>query len=312
MKLNLPSPIQKITVNKTFGEIYVKRDDLIHPLISGNKWRKLKSLVSNFEGNTLITYGGAFSNHLVAVAGYAFSKGLKSKAFIRGEELNAKNPTLSLCLRLGMKLEFLDRESYRNQTNEFNSVNGKTDGEDLYIPEGGTTEHVKVGMKDLISEIKSQIQNNLPLKIFCSYGTGGTAIGIGHNLEELDSLEIIPAIKGLTREKILENAKKHNCNLKNYRLLHYPEMKRYAAKDLHLFQFCENFLLEKKILLDPIYTSKVMYYLDKYEVNNPDINTVFIHSGGLQAWNGYFYRFPELKEKLPAIFQEINEHEFNI
>ncbi len=242
MKLNLPSPLEKIHLNNKVGAIYIKRDDLIHPLISGNKWRKLKGIVERFNGEQIITYGGAFSNHLLAVANYAHLKGLTSKGYIRGKELNSDNPTLSECIKFGMKLVFMDREEYRELTStlQFNTLDFNK--EQLIIPEGGTTPFVKIGMKDLVDEIKIQLNSINPLHVFCSYGTGGTSLGIGMNLKKEDHLTIVPAIKGLDEIAIEKKQQELKCSFSNYSLKYYEGMKNYAAKDLELFQFCEDFL----------------------------------------------------------------------
>ena len=304
MKLNLPSPIEKIYLNDRIGEIIVKRDDLIHPFISGNKWRKLKGIIQNFKGNELITFGGAFSNHLLAVASYASLYGMKSKGIIRGNELDESNPTLSACVDSGMKLEFIDRDSYRKRTSEIHNSLLDHTKEQLFIPEGGTTLFAKIGMQELVDEIKSQVSN---VNVFCSYGTGGTALGIGSALDSEDHLSIVPAIKGLSRESILENQNLLNCSFQNFKIEEYLSMKRYAAKDLDLFEFCEEFLIKHALLLDPIYTSKVMYFLSNHFTKKNDQEIVFIHTGGIQAWKGYFYRFPNLKTRFKNIYSEISK-----
>ena len=119
------SPVQQIQ-NELFDEkglkVFIKRDDLIHPVISGNKWRKLKYLLkrgASREGRTyLFTFGGAYSNHLLATAAAAARFGFKSTGFVRGEEVN--NDTLFLCRLHGMGLLFADRESYRDKPALFN------------------------------------------------------------------------------------------------------------------------------------------------------------------------------------------------
>jgi len=243
MNLNLPSPLQKIYVNEKVGDIYIKRDDLIHPMISGNKWRKLKFLVKDFEGKRLVTYGGAYSNHILAVASYSKAHNLQSKAYIRGEELHATNPTLTLCQDLGMEFEFINRDKYREITTKLKRQSATVQGQDLIIPEGGSTSFVKQGMAELLLEIREQIEKKSALHMFCSYGTGGTAYGILHTMNPDEKLTVVPAIKGVTDEKFLENSIDLECDLNTpYEVTYYETMKRYAAKDLVLFAFCEDFL----------------------------------------------------------------------
>ncbi|RZL47302.1 MAG: pyridoxal-phosphate dependent enzyme, partial [Pedobacter sp.] len=112
--MQLPSPIHQIHYNgKSF---FIKRDDLIDPFISGNKWRKLKYILKDAASKSkkhLVTFGGAYSNHLLATAAATAKDQLKATAFVRGEKVN--NEMLSLCKIFGMQLNFIDRESYRNK-----------------------------------------------------------------------------------------------------------------------------------------------------------------------------------------------------
>ncbi len=307
MKLQIPSPIQKIKLKKSAVELHIKRDDLIHPLISGNKWRKLKALVSHYQSSSIITYGGAFSNHLVAIAAYAKSHNLRSKGIIRGKEIDRNNPTLSLCTELGMEIECLDRGSYKELTSTMNEELYDPIKQVLIIPEGGTTTFVKSGMKTLIKELKVQLRDSKKYHVYCSLGTGGTALGIANALSTRDKVHVVPAIKGMTKEALQDKGNRIECTTENAILHYYPEMKKYAAKDIELFLFCEHFYEEYGVLLDPIYTSKVMYFLHTYGELDKQAHNVFIHTGGIQAWKGYFYRYPELHKLLKGISNEISK-----
>src|SRR5271155_3400148 len=117
--LEIFSPVHQIS-NRLFDErnlkVFIKRDDLIHPIISGNKWRKLKYLLKKAQADNkthLVTFGGAYSNHLLATAAAAAKFGFRSTGFVRGEEVN--NDTLFLCRLHGMNLIFTNRESYRDK-----------------------------------------------------------------------------------------------------------------------------------------------------------------------------------------------------
>src|SRR6201986_4953687 len=117
--LEIFSPVQQINntlFDKRGLKLFIKRDDLIHPIISGNKWRKLKYLLKKAQAenkNHLVTFGGAYSNHLLATAAASAKFGFKSTGIVRGEEVN--NDTLFLCRLHGMNLLFTDRESYRDK-----------------------------------------------------------------------------------------------------------------------------------------------------------------------------------------------------
>ena len=140
IELEIYSPVQQIS-NKLFDEqgisVFIKRDDLIHPMISGNKWRKLKYILKKAvaENKThLVTFGGAYSHHLLATAAAAAKFGFKSTGIVRGEEIN--NDTLFLCRLHGMELLFTDRESYRDKPGLFNKYFGN-DSNAFFIDEGG-------------------------------------------------------------------------------------------------------------------------------------------------------------------------------
>src|ERR1700760_4446363 len=142
INLEIYSPVQQIK-NKLFEDkgitLHIKRDDLIHPLISGNKWRKLKYILKKAQAenkNHLITFGGAYSNHLLATAAAAAKFGFKSTGFVRGEEVI--NDTLFLCRLHGMNLIFADRESYRDKQTLFNK-HFANDKSAFFIDEGGSS-----------------------------------------------------------------------------------------------------------------------------------------------------------------------------
>src|SRR5437588_159046 len=167
------SPVHQIQ-HSLFDEqglkVFIKRDDLIHPIISGNKWRKLKYLLkqAHTENKThLVTFGGAYSNHLLATAAAAAKFGFRSTGFVRGEEIN--NDTLFLCRLHGMNLKFTDRESYRNKISLFNK-HFAGDSEAFFIDEGGASELAVQGCSELVNELTDTYNH-----IFCACVTGTTA-----------------------------------------------------------------------------------------------------------------------------------------
>ena len=163
------SPIH-VVYFKSLNGISVKRDDLIDPYISGNKWRKLKYILQDVlqnNKNHLVTFGGAYSNHLVATAAAAARNNLRSTAFVRGE--NVENEMLLLCKLFGMQLIFVDRESYKNKAELFSSHFGD-DEKAYFINEGGASPEATIGCAEIIDELTVTYDH-----IFCAAGTGTTA-----------------------------------------------------------------------------------------------------------------------------------------
>jgi 1-aminocyclopropane-1-carboxylate deaminase len=178
--LEIFSPVHQIN-NKLFDDkgikVFVKRDDLIHPIISGNKWRKLKYILKKAASkskNHLVTFGGPYSNHLLATAAAAAKFGFKATGFVRGEEVN--NDTLFLCRLHGMDLIFADRESYKDKSLLFNKYFAH-DEESFFIDEGGSSAEGVRGCSEFVDELTETYDH-----LFCACGTGTTAAGIINGL----------------------------------------------------------------------------------------------------------------------------------
>jgi 1-aminocyclopropane-1-carboxylate deaminase len=180
----LPSPCEKVIHNsleKHEIKLYVKRDDLIHPEISGNKYRKLKynlEYILNNNISSIITFGGAYSNHLYATAALCNYYGLQSYGIVRGDGLDPDNPTLQFCIKNGMTLHFVCREEYRNKNNssvvkkiiaQYNSA--------YVIPEGGSNQLALLGVEEIWGELSVQLEKT-PDYLFCAIGTGTTIAGL--------------------------------------------------------------------------------------------------------------------------------------
>jgi 1-aminocyclopropane-1-carboxylate deaminase/D-cysteine desulfhydrase-like pyridoxal-dependent ACC family enzyme len=164
------------TSNKSV-EVYLQREDLIHPFVNGNKYYKLKyNLQKAKEDNydTLLTFGGAYSNHIYAVSAAAKLFGFKSIGIIRGEEYDPLNPTLQFAVKNGMKLHYLDRKTYRRRTDpEFRKEIAKQFGDVFIIPEGGTNELALKGTLEILNNI------NIDFDYICTpVGSSGTLAGL--------------------------------------------------------------------------------------------------------------------------------------
>jgi len=273
------SPVEKIEFS-TFNNFFVKRDDLIDPYISGNKWRKLKYILAKAKAeskNHLITFGGAYSNHLVATAAAAAKSGLKSTAFVRGEEV--RNEMLLLCTLFGMKLIFTDRASYKNKSSLFNDY-FLDDEHAFFIDEGGASFEATIGCAEIISELPETYDH-----IFCAAGTGTTAAGLLRGLQQNNlktKLHIIPVLKNgmFLRTEILKYATASD-NLILHLDYHFGG---YAKTTAELFNFIKDFTATTGLLTDPVYTAKMFYAikdLEQKNIINKSDKILAIHTGGL-------------------------------
>lgn len=290
----LYSPLQKID-HPLLTNLYVKRDDLIDPYISGNKWRKLKYLLERaaVEGKThLVTFGGAFSNHLVATASAAARKGLQATAFVRGEAV--QNEMLLLCKLYGMRLIFVDRESYRQKRQLFEQ-HFHNDFKAFFIDEGGASAEAVRGCAAILDELPIDTDH-----LFCAAGTGTTAAGLLQgilNNERSTTLHVVPVLKGgdFIKQEIAQYVPVVDKQLKVHTGYHFGG---YAKTTPELLAFLQEFATAHGILTDPIYTAKLFYAIEdlarKGEINK-DERIVALHSGGLLGLLG-------TKDKLEHLF----------
>jgi 1-aminocyclopropane-1-carboxylate deaminase len=258
--LEIFSPVQRIS-NTLFEqqgiEVFIKRDDLIHPIISGNKWRKLKYILQKanaLQKTHLITFGGAYSNHLMAIAAAAARFGFKSTGIVRGEAVD--NDTLFICRLHGMELLFSDRDSYRDKPRLFEQYFAGDD-DAFFVDEGGACTEGAKGCSELMDELSDSYDH-----IFCACGTGTTAAGI---------------INGIVQHRL--QTRFHGIPvLKNGEFLR-PEIESFllqpAAFELHtdyhfggygkvnaeLIDFIKAFVASTGILIDPVYTGKMLFAL---------------------------------------------------
>ncbi len=276
--MQLPSPLHQTNINGY--PIWIKRDDLIDPFISGNKWRKLKYIlqdVAKQKKSHLVTFGGAYSNHLLATASAAAKYQLRATAFVRGEEVN--NEMLLLCKLFGMSLIFIDRAQYRDKQTLFKQYFGN-DSNAYFIDEGGASVEAVDGCVEIIKELPIKFDH-----IFCAAGTGTTAAGILKGIQQngLETkLHVIPVLKGgaFIRDEIGQYIK----DLTNLHLHTEYHFGGYAKTTPALIQFIKNFTAKTGILIDPIYTGKMMYAIDDLltqKVVSKDAKILAIHTGGL-------------------------------
>lgn len=268
-------------------DLYLKREDTIHPYISGNKYRKLKYnlLEAKKQGkDTLLTFGGAYSNHIAATAYAGHEQGLKTIGVIRGEELEGKwhdNPTLNLAHEHGMKFHFVSRSDYRLK-NEAAFLERLTDtfGDVYILPEGGTNDLAVKGCSEILTE------EDATFDYICSAaGTGGTVAGLINAAQPHQTVLGFPALKG---DFLIEEIRTfvHNDRWKLITDYHFGG---YAKVDRLLIDFINLFKSKTGIPLDPIYTGKMLFGifdLVKKGVYPPETRILAIHTGGLQGIKG--------------------------
>lgn len=285
------SPVHTISF-KSLNNVSVKRDDLIDPYISGNKWRKLKYILQDvaLKGkNHLVTFGGAYSNHLVATAAAAARHNLKATAFVRGEQV--QNEMLLLCKLFGMELIFTDRESYKNKQLLFSSHFGNNENA-YFIDEGGASYEATLGCAEIIKELTENYDH-----IFCAAGTGTTAAGLlkGINSQQLcTKLHVIPVLKGGTF--IQTEISTYESNLDQLELHTDYHFGGYAKTTAELIKFIQQFTAATGLLIDPVYTAKMFYAINDLASKNyfkKDAKILAIHTGGLLGILGMKDKFEE-------------------
>jgi len=275
--------------------LFIKRIDKVHPFVSGNKWFKLKYnlIEAKKQGcNTLLTFGGAYSNHIAATSFAAKEKGFKSIGIIRGDEHLPLNPTLCFAIENGMKLHYVSREYYKQKTNADFLKELKVKFGDFYlIPEGGTNELAIQGATEILDA------NDIQDYICCAVGTGGTIAGIINASNDKQTVIGFPAIKGFEQlEKDIDNW----TNATNYKSINDYVGNGYAKVNCELVNFINEFNTSHDIPLDAIYTGKMMLGIfDLVDKNYfPKGSSVLcIHTGGLQGNKGMSKR---LGIKLPS------------
>ena len=278
----------------------MRREDLIHPFISGNKFRKLRYnlLQAKTENQeTLLTFGGAFSNHIAATAFAGKEQGFKTIGVIRGEELESmvsENPTLQFAQECGMYFKFVTREAYRHKTETGFIADLKTEFGDFYlVPEGGTNELAVKGCQEILSKEDADFDF-----ICCAVGTAGTISGIINSVLPHQKVLGFPALKGdFLKEEIRKFARNQN-----WELITEYHFGGYGKVNPELIAFINQFYVENKIALDPIYTAKMVFgVMDLIDKNYfpDDSKILLIHTGGIQGIAGMNLKLKS--KKLPII-----------
>lgn len=285
--MNLPSPIQRlydpIWENQEI-EVYIKREDLIHPIVNGNKYRKLKY---NLETNPkcIITFGGAFSNHIHATASAGKLYNIPTVGIIRGE-LDENNPTLLHARSCGMDLRFIDRSTYKLKEKSDVAKSIIAEYKDpLILPEGGNNALARKGTSEVAIEINVQLPTVNYIAL--SAGTGGTASGIISKKRPYQKVLVFSALKGdFLKNEIIDMSRSSDFELQtDY------QFGGYARTKPDLISFINQFYNDHDIALDPIYNGKGMFGiidLIQKKFFPKGSKLVWVLTGGQQgniAWN---------------------------
>ncbi len=281
----LKIPIIEILLQKNI-QLFLKREDLIHPQISGNKyWKLFYNINSYLQSNTknpfIITFGGAFSNHIAAIAALGKEAQLKTLGIIRGEELKDKwqeNATLQLAHQNGMDFRFVTREEYRNKeslTENFQSEYPAA----LIIPEGGTNEIAVEGIQYMLNSETKRFDY-----LCTAVGTGGTIAGISKFAEENQQVIGFKVVDDISLEKKVSELSTRN----NFELIEAHDGGYGKINDENI-RFINDFKEKFDIPLDPVYTGKMLRKIFQLidEDYFPDGSKILaFHTGGLQGISG--------------------------
>jgi len=269
-------------------ELWMKRDDLLHPVISGNKWRKLKYILDHalsLGADTIISMGGAYSNHLHALAYVGKALGLKTIGLVRGEQPETLTPTLLDMKSWGMELKFVSRSDYRllRQYKGWQDLPGLKTGQ-YWLTEGGAQALALEGIAELAADIDISYDT---LCVPC--GTGTTLAGIIDATPEQVSVLGFAALKNagfLTKD--VEGALSQPSN--NWQINLDYHFGGFAKITTELNTFIDDFELKTTIPLEPVYTGKMMYAvydLIKKHYFKPGQRIIALHTGGLQGKRGF-------------------------
>jgi len=295
--LNLPSPVTRIKsplLDEKQIKLFIKRDEMIHPVIQGNKWRKLKYNILEAQKNkkdTLLSFGGAYSNHLHALAAAGKQLGLKTIGIIRGEAPQALNPCLQDMLDWGMQLKFIKRIEYKQKNEPDFIQNLRHEFGDFHlIPEGGNNTPGKKGCTELLEELDDHYD-----VICCEVGSG-TMLS---SLIQSDSSRASEYLGfAIMKNPQLDQEIKDSLNSSNnlnfvltpWKINHEYHFDGFAKTTPELNDFIKNFKQQHNIQLEPVYSGKMLWgILDliRRDYFKADSKILAIHGGGLQGLRGF-------------------------
>jgi len=268
LRPRLPSPVEEIADGR-FGRhgvrLLLKRDDLIHPDLIGNKWRKLAPNLAAAAGRTVVTFGGAYSNHLRATAAAGRLLGLRTVGVVRGQELADRplNPSLARCAADGMRLHFVDRSTYRGkgEPETLAGILREVDAEDAYVvPEGGSNSLAVRGCRALGEELRARADVDV---VALACGTGGTLAGLAAGLAPDQRVLGIPVLKGgfLGADIAALQERAFGGRRGDWSLDERFHFGGYARVPAELAAFAEDFEDRHGLPVERLYVAKLLYGL---------------------------------------------------
>ena len=285
LQLALPTPLTKLDVLPGV-DLWMKRDDLIHPIVAGNKWRKLAGFFTDLAPHSqVLTFGGAYSNHLAAAATALQALGHEGIFVVRGDELQANSsPVLSHCAQTGMQLRFISREDFRHlreqawQPNQAQLETWQVKAQYELLPEGGSGAHNDLGCAQLWQELETQGPID---HLWLAAGTAGTVQGIIRAMPKACAthITVVSAVKGSRREatQTQELASSKSIQL-NW--LDETQFGGFAKSNAQLLLNSEEFHKSTGIALDPVYNAKLWWQLQQAQPSQGKV--VWINTGGLR------------------------------
>lgn len=312
-QIKLPSPEVEVKPDWLHGtgvKLFVKRDDLIHPFISGNKWRKL---MGYFQGvdlskfSSISSLGGGFSNHLLALAFWGHINGVKTRGYVRAEEIEKSTPTTWMCFQWGMELIPISRN--------YSVSKLPYDSREYYIPMGGEDVPGLLGTSQMVDELTRSYD-----VMMCSMGTGTTLSGMAISAS-CQKIIGVPALKGGSYlkpqvENFLKDRHGEATAKSIFEQIDFwteEHLGGFAKISEGLIRFINQFYLETQIPLDPIYTGKAMWALSKRIKEFPEgTRILFWHTGGVFGGIGMNNKLKNkglqieyLSKEYPIVFPDI-------
>lgn len=293
----IPSPLQKIetSLSQEYGvELWIKRDDLIHSDLSGNKYRKLKYNLRYLKEhglNEVITFGGAHSNHIAAMAFLCKEMNIQCTGIIRGEQPVQLSPTLKTAQKNGMTLKFVSRSDYklRNDPNYLKLLQ-KHNPKAFFLPEGGANQLGVKGCEEIVIECQNEFDFDY-ITVDC--GTGATLAGMVRKLKPHQRAIGVQVLKG--DDFITPEVEKLNGSVSsNFEVWTDYHFGGYAKYKSELIDFMRSFFKETGIKLDPVYTGKQFYaVMDQIQKGffPKGSKIILTHTGGLQGIRGFEERY---------------------
>ena len=268
LRPRLPSPVEEIAdgrLGRHGVRLLLKRDDLIHPDLIGNKWRKLAPNLAAAAGRTVVTFGGAYSNHLRATAAAGRLLGLRTVGVVRGQELSDRplNPSLARCAADGMRLHFVDRSTYRGkgEPETLAGILREVDAEDAYVvPEGGSNSLAVRGCRALGEELRARADVDV---VALACGTGGTLAGLAAGLAPDQRVLGIPVLKGgfLGADIAALQERAFGGRRGDWSLDERFHFGGYARVPAELAAFAEDFEDRHGLPVERLYVAKLLYGL---------------------------------------------------